>query len=241
MKGQKNKIDLYKFEDELLDKGYRNIIGIVDKDYEHVVGTSAVVNNVYETDCRDLEISLLNETCVRNTMVTEIPNFQTNYTISLPVARFYGYLHITTDYQGKPFYVNVNQLGWSRICNGRTSVAGYEQYMLSVLNKKLASKGFGAINMTDVNSVVSALLLNHLPDNIVCHGHAMVKMLSMLSGHTDVYDHEHLEHLFADACPLTTSLQWNCFQQIKQWQEQPENGFDILSHEESFEEILGSI
>lgn len=222
-------------------QGYKNIIGIVDKDYEHLVGVSVAVDNVYETDYKDLEVSLLNESCVRNAMVSEIPTFHTDYATSLPVARYFGYMHITTDYYGKPFGVKVDHLGWSRICNDRSSLPGYELHMLSKLNKKLAQKGLGAIGEADVANVATVLNLHALPDNIICHGHALVKMLSMLSGHTNVYDEEHLSRLFADLCPSQTAMQWNLFQQIKHWQEQPENGFDILSHEESFEEILGSI
>lgn len=206
---------------------YSNIIGIVDKDYEWLLGRNVSLPNLFVTDAKDLEIALVNEPSVRQNMASTIPDFAAQYSAALPVARAFGYLHIIADYYSKPWNINISQWKWSRICDRRQIQVGYQNHMNQLLNDELQKKGYASITPTDYNYVVNTLHLDSMSDKQICHGHAMIKTLNLLNRDTSTYDMDRLSIMLVDSCSVEVALNWDCFQHIKQWQEA--NGYDILN------------
>ena len=207
---------------------YQNVIGIVDKDYEWLLHRNSTLPNLFETDYKDLEITLINEPIVRQNIAAEIPIFDVLYNTAIPVARYYGYLHITSDFYSKPWNMRVKDFKWSGICANGQIQAGYQNHMLQLLNRKLQSKGYNAISFIEYNNAVSTLQLDNQPDEQICHGHAMVKTLSLLNQNPNLYDEDHLSVLLADNCPLTVALSWDCCRRIDNWQHSDVRNFNIF-------------
>ncbi len=207
---------------------YQNVIGIIDKDYEWLLHRNITLPNLFETDCKDLEITLLNEPVVRQNIAAEIPDFDVHYNTATTIARYYGYLHITTDFYSLPWNMRVKDFKWSGICANKQIQAGYQNHMFQMLNRKLLLKGYNALSTIEYNNVVSTLQLDNQPDRQICHGHAMIKALSLLNPNPTIYDEDHLSVLLADNCPLAVALSWNCFQRIDAWQHSESHNYNIL-------------
>ncbi len=217
--------------------GMRNVIGIIDKDYEWLCNHDVAMPNLFETDGRDLEITLLMDPAVRQEIKANLPNIEDLCSITAPASRYIGYMYIAAEKMNRK--LGISKWGVSNFAQTGALLADYEEHILAKLNNKLKRWGEPTLSRNDIDTMVSNMQLDAVDDKYIWRGHSTLPLLAYVNGQDNDYTDETISILLADCCTRENALNWNCFQRIKQWQD--DKDYDILSKEESFEEILASI
>lgn len=223
--------------DNRSNAGVKNIIGIIDKDYEWLCGHDVTMPNLFETDGRDIEITLLTDPVVRQEIKANMPNIDDLCTITAPASRYIGYMYIAAEKKNKK--LGIKKWGVSNISQTGALLANYKEHILSKMNAKLTKWGDPTLSRNDIDTMVSDMHLDEIADKYIWRGHTTLQLIAYVNGQDNNYSEETISNLLIDCCDRENALSWDCFQRIKQWQE--DNGYDILSKEESFEDILASI
>lgn len=79
--------------EEIIRKGYNNVIGIRDADYIRY-GGEQIPSGIFVTDQRDLEMTLLYSQSVKDCLSSEIEEFVSDIERSMQICRFAGYARI---------------------------------------------------------------------------------------------------------------------------------------------------
>ena len=82
----------------VLDDGRTdNVVGIIDTDYRKYVKYYVYPLNIFHTDCRDMEMTALNTSSVRQALGLWINGFENLWSQLIPVLRYTGTLRIMND------------------------------------------------------------------------------------------------------------------------------------------------
>ena len=217
--------------------GMDNVIGIIDKDYEWLCNHDVTMPNLFETDGRDLEITLLMDPAVRQEIKANLPNIDDLCNVTAPASRYIGYMYIAVEKMNRK--LGIPQWGVSNFSQTGSLRASYKDHILAKLNNKLNKWGEHTLSCSDIDTMVLNMQLDAVDDKFIWRGHSTLPLLAYVNGQDQDYTDETISILLADCCSRENALNWDCFQHIKQWQEA--NGYDILSKEESLEEVLASI
>jgi len=141
------------------EENVQNIIGIVDKDYWPYCSTHDTLDdNVFVTDFRDLEMTLVADSDVTTAFSHKCPQFSTRLTDCLDIATYMGYVRIAALSLSGNAYLKKWSL--SDVWNIRTSTRqpDWQYALLRKMNAKLSRKSLLSISADDVSQTVASNL-----------------------------------------------------------------------------------
>jgi hypothetical protein len=159
---------------QLLSEEHSNIpvLGIIDADYSRFIPTYHLPENIFRTDCRDIEMMMFQCQTVHRYLNQAISQFNHFYTRALAIARQIGYVRIANDvYQLK--YSFKKNLKFSKILQSHTgelNQLAFNSFVNTFLN---TADEFTA---DEFNQCKNRWQNNS--DSEICRGHDMLTLLA---------------------------------------------------------------
>lgn len=218
----------------LVDGRSDSIIGIMDTDYRRYQKGYAYPRNIYHTDHRDMEMTVLSVQSVQHALNIWIRNYNEKIKEIEPVLRYVGALRILND---------IYRLGCSFKKKAKIDVVfNLKNHKLYPdwkcrFNKKFVHGCFK--NKKSLVSTISAIISLskakiHLSRNLykdeylydVCQGHDFLKLLSLISINTAVYSISNIWKKCFDEYTLSDFQQTTLYSELCIWEKQ--NKLSIL-------------
>lgn len=152
-----------------------HIMGIRDADYSMYEKGFTIPANIFLTDRRDLEMTLLEAESVKQALRTWAPNFDAAFALCIPVCRHFGYLRIYNEVADLTvkFHKNLRPATFWNF-NQHCIMEGWEQDSTA----KFVALANNKCTAADVSTFITAHLLEEESDYDICRGHDVLKLLS---------------------------------------------------------------
>lgn len=212
----------------VLSDGYTDkIIGIMDTDYRRYIKDYAYPQNVFHTDCRDMEMTALSTPSVRQALNIWINGFENLWSQLLPILRHTGKLRILNE----KFRLGCNFKKKCKInCvfdeQSHKVFADWKQrydkvFVKSCLKNRKQTSAQNILKLITLCKVwIHQLFTSYSKENDydICHGHDTIQLLSMSLVKTHVYSELAIwEHCF-DAYTAGDFVKTKLYADINAWQ-----------------------
>lgn len=211
----------------LVDGRTDKVVGIMDTDYRKYVKGYAYPQNIFHTDCRDMEMTTLNTSSVRQALSSWINGFENLWSQLIPVLRYAGTLRILNDKfrLGCSFKkkCKISQIfdqkshrivaDWKdlyfkafvKAClKSKNQTTSQKLHKLVVLIKALIHKRFTSYTQEDLFDI--------------CHGHDTIQLLSLCLVNTNVYSQLAIWEKCFDAYTPSDFARTRLYNAIDAWQ-----------------------
>lgn len=149
----------------------KNIVGICDSDYRKYTGSYSDVSNIFYTDCRDLEMMILNDSEICDSLCGKTDNhLNMAYKTVEELARFIGYIRI---------YNDVKQL--SIIFHNKLKVGLYWDYNKHCIKDDAKSNILGQLDIecSELDDFINEKRLYAENSFDIIRGHDMIDLLKL--------------------------------------------------------------
>ena len=194
-----------------------HILGIRDADYSrYEVETHCFPDNVFATDYRDLEMTLMKSDRVKTAFKKWTDRYDEVLAISEPICRFWGYMRIYNHIYDLscPFH---NKLKITKFWdfNAHALSGNWKEKSLSLFITLVGNH----CTESSFNSFVSTHSLDSDDFYNICRGHDLLSILSLALVDVHSYSVEKMMTLMKDAYTLDDFRSTNLYGKIKAWQE----------------------
>lgn len=193
-----------------------HIMGIRDADYSRYVKGYVVPVNIFLTDRRDLEMTLLEAESVKRGLRTWAVNYDEAFAKCVPLCRHLGYLRI---------YNTVANLSVRFHDHLRTSMFwDYKQQSVVDSWRRDCTYKFvelldGKCSVSDVNAFITTQKLNEENLYDVCRGHDFIKLLSLALIDVQTYSEISIMKKMTAVYCLDDFKATKLYASIKEWQD----------------------
>lgn len=200
-----------------------NVIGIIDNDYDYYCNpTITRPQNIFETDYRDLEMTLLQNAVVTSTLLSDA-FYASKYDECIDKCRKLGFIRVAAAMKG--FESHIGNWKSASIWDSGSEKPGWLQYALNVAIDVANEKGIAFVpNMVDKYRVQFGL--DTEPIYRVCRGHDVVRLWSHMIQHQATHSPNHLCGILRDACPIKDIRSWKLYKDIQVWENA--SGYKVL-------------
>ena len=193
-----------------------HILGIRDADYSRYVKRYVVPVNIFLTDRRDLEMTLLESESVKHALRTWAMNYDEAFAKCIPLCRYFGYLRIFNTVADLSVRFH-DHLRTSKFWDHKQHSA-VESWKLDCTNKFVALSD-GKCSVSDVNAFISTNELNEEDFYDVCRGHDFVKLLSLALIDVQTYSEVNIMKKMTEVYSLDDFKATKLYASIKKWQD----------------------
>ena len=193
-----------------------HIIGIRDADYSKYENGFVVGENVFLTDCRDLEMMMLASESVRQALDEWMSGYEAVLGKCVPICRHFGYLRIIND---------VHDLGCTFHDKLRTRMFwDYTHQSLKTDWKEKSTTQFveltgGQCDRGALEVFVEEMLLEEGSFYDICRGHDLLPLLSLTMIDTKKYSVDSIMAKMVATYSLVDFKQTQLYENIRTWQE----------------------
>lgn len=200
-----------------------NVIGIIDRDYDYYSDPATTrPENIFETDYRDLEMTLLQDSVVTSTLLSD-GLYAAKYNECIDKCRELGYIRVAAAMCG--FESRVGNWKLSTIWNHGCEIPNWSQNVMSYTVKKATQRGI-SFSATIVDTYKNQLNLVNESIYNICRGHDVIGLWSHMIQHQATHSPDDLCAIMRDACPVETIRSWKLYRDIQSWEQMA--GYKIL-------------
>lgn len=199
------------------------LIGIRDCDYTRYVSGYHCPDNVFQTDCRDIEMMMLGSDSVIANLKSWNAAFPQKIADSSKVMRYLGYLRIYNELrQASCIFkdkLTKQKLVWDE--KAHIVVSGYQRNLFDKFKSLCDANPDLTITVTeeDFNNMVVTLHLDAEPYYYVCRGHDVLRLLSWMMINTNEFTSKTIFERMSEAYSLEDFTNTSLCQNIKNWTE----------------------
>ena len=191
-----------------------HIMGIRDADYTRYNSEYVLPVNIFLTDRRDLETTLLEAESVKQALRTWVSTYDEAFATCIPLCRHLGYLRIYNEMAdlSVTFHKNLRIAKYWDFSKHCIQV-GWEQDITA----KFVSLAEGKCSATDVSAFIVEKSLEVESDYDICQGHDILNLLSLVLIKKE-YSEKSIMLKMIEAYSLDDFKATRLYANIKEWQ-----------------------
>lgn len=192
-----------------------HIMGIRDADYSRYEEGFTVPDNIFLTDRRDLEMTLLEADSVTQALRTWAPDYDAALAKCISVCRHFGYLRIYNEMADLSvvFHKNLRPAKYWDF-NQRCIVEGWEQDSMA----KFVALAGDKCTAADVRAFITTHSLEGESLYDICRGHDLLNLLSLVLIKKE-YSEKSIMHKMTEAYSLENFKATQLYANLKEWQD----------------------